>query len=168
MISHDQPREKKQLYQQPSESESVSATRLQICPDLPPPPSKYSTGKSEYAWKRKASVLSRITDPEGEMAVLKKRKLGNSFPTVNGLSHQRSHSRTSNQYHKDQWNTVVATSKNIYEYADNHDDNDRHFKRRPSKYEISHVPVVADSRRTGRGWTEKRVIAASISGLSVF
>ncbi|KAL1816615.1 hypothetical protein ACET3Z_019189 [Daucus carota] len=168
MISHDQPREKKQLYQQPSESESVSATRLQICPDLPPRPSKYSTGKSEYAWKRKASVLSGITNPEGEMAVLKKRKLGNSFPTVNGLSHHRSHSMTSNQYHKDQWNTAVATSKNVYEYADNHDDDNRHFKRRPSKYEKSPVPVVADSSRTGREWTEKRVIAASVSELSVF
>ncbi|KAL1816616.1 hypothetical protein ACET3Z_019190 [Daucus carota] len=137
---------------------------------MPVPPQrdlvKFGTGKSEYAWKRKASVLARITNPEGKMAVLKKRKLGNS--TVNGLSHHRSHSMTSNQYHEDQWNTAVATSKNIYESADNHDDDHRHFKRRPSKNETSPVPVVADSRRTGRGWTEKRVIAASISELSVF
>ncbi|XP_074328754.1 E3 ubiquitin ligase PARAQUAT TOLERANCE 3-like isoform X3 [Apium graveolens] len=161
-----QHREKERRHHHRSVSETTSAARSPVPPetvDLPPLPSKSSTDKTIADRKHKASVFARITFPEGESAAAsKKRKLGSSPPSaVNGSSHHSSHSHraTSNGYHEDHRKTATAVSKNSYNYADEHDyessDDDRHFKRRPSRYEASPAPIVEEGRHSSRGSRER-------------
>lgn len=167
-----QPPKKVRLHHH--ESEFVSATKTPI-PSITvglPLPSQTSTEETLSDWKNKASVLARITFPEAESAVFKKRKLGSYSPAVNGSSHHRSHSMISNKYHKDHHKTAASVSNSCEYYADHHDHessyDDRHFKRRLSRYESSPTVALKEGKHSNRGWRKKGVMAASIGRLSVY
>ncbi|KAA8521356.1 hypothetical protein F0562_012025 [Nyssa sinensis] len=107
------------------------------------PPPKFTTAEDR---KHKASVFSRISFPEGEAAVPKKLKLSSS--EVRGsVSASSGHHRVSlNGYTEDYKTTSLkAASVSRKSAAINYEssDDDRHFKRRPSRYEPSPPRAVA-------------------------
>ncbi|XP_074361175.1 E3 ubiquitin ligase PQT3-like [Apium graveolens] len=165
-----QPPKKERQYHHRSESELVSASRSPILPvDLPSLQFKSSTWETISDRKQKASVFARISFPEAESPVYKKRKLANSSPTEFGLTNHRSHNMTSNGY---QCDTPAAVLKNKCNYADGDiyelRDDDRNLKRRAWRYESSPGPAMVKGRHSTTGRREKGVIAASVSRLSVY
>ncbi|XP_017231853.1 E3 ubiquitin ligase PQT3-like isoform X2 [Daucus carota subsp. sativus] len=140
------------------QSRSGSASRPPVLADNSDEPSlssKFLTNKARSDCKYKASVSSRITSPKEESADSKKRKLDTSPSAVIGSSHRRSHRMTSNGDHKD--HCEIASAGNDYESSDE----DRHFKRRRSRYESSPSPPVKEGRHSSRGLKETGVTAAS-------
>ncbi|KAF1002110.1 hypothetical protein AG4045_002616, partial [Apium graveolens] len=160
-----QPLKKERQYHHRSESELVSASRSPILPVyLPSQHFKSSTLETISDRKRKSSVLARITFPEVESPVFRKRKLANSSPPEFGLSNHRSHNMTSNGYRENQRDTPAAVVKNNCNYADGDIyelRDDRNLKRRPSRYESSPGPAMVKGRHSSTGRREKGVIAAS-------
>ncbi|KAK3005433.1 hypothetical protein RJ639_017111 [Escallonia herrerae] len=129
-------------------SESSTGSRPQAAPTSEPAPPKSSSTTSAAAAaaaaaaeRKKASVFSRISFPEGEAAASKKRKVAAS--TYEALA---------NGYHEDSYKTKKSLAAAVdYESSDD----DRHFKRRPARYESSPPAVLAEEPRHGRGSREK-------------
>ncbi|CAN1333667.1 E3 ubiquitin ligase PQT3-like [Linum perenne] len=93
--------------------------------------------------KRKASVFSRISFPEGEAA--KKKKSSSSSTTVEAASTVgKSSSSAANGYHekKSASGTTTRKSSSIATADYESSDEDRHFKRKPSRYEPSPPPAA--------------------------
>lgn len=140
------------------QSRSGSASRPPVLADTldePSVSSKLLTNKTISDCKYKASVSSCITFPKEESAASKKRKIDTSPSAVIGSSHHRSHRMTSNGDHKD--HCKYASAENDYESSDE----DRHFKRRRSRYESSPSTAAKEGRHSSRGLKEKGVTAAS-------
>ncbi|KAL8111491.1 hypothetical protein AgCh_019267 [Apium graveolens] len=107
-------------------------------------PSRLQTEKTISDRKHNASVFSGITSAK-ESAASKKRKYDSASPSaVNRSSPHRSH-RTSNGDHK--YHRKNAAAGHDYESSDE----DRHFKRRRSRYESSPSPAVKEGRHSNRG-----------------
>lgn len=128
--------------------------------DLPSLPSGLQTEKTVSDRKHHASVFSSITSAEEESAASKKRKSDSASTAVNRSSPHISHQTTSNGDHNYYYKNAVA--KHDYESSDE----DRHFKRRRSRYESSPSPSVKEGRHSSRGSREKGVIAATVGRLS--
>lgn len=128
-----------------------------------PTPSSSISSAAAADRKQKASVFSRISFPEGELS--KKRKL--SSPSEPPTAHHKV-SSSSNGYYDEQKSssTVKAASGSTagtrkvgsavdYESSDD----ERHFKRKPSRYEPSPPPPPMaereDERRHSRGSRER-------------
>ena len=115
-----------------------------------------ATAASAAERKHKASVFSRISFPEGE--VIKKRKLSSSSAEAGTASVSTAHHKAaSNGYYEDyksgSLKTVPANSAGrkssaVPDYESS--DDERHFKRRPSRYEPSPPPAQADWEEEGR------------------
>ncbi|XP_045792306.1 E3 ubiquitin ligase PQT3-like isoform X1 [Trifolium pratense] len=102
--------------------------------------------------KQKASVFSRISFPSEEEAAAKKRKVSatsateSSAAAVSQSAKAPSVAKMSNGYYEGRKSNAVMDD---YESSDD-DDDERHFKRRPSRYEPSPPPQVADWEEEGR------------------
>ncbi|KAL2237940.1 UNVERIFIED_CONTAM: E3 ubiquitin ligase PQT3-like protein [Sesamum indicum] len=130
-------------YQRRSESPSEA---------LAPPPQSLSASD-----KKKASVFSRISFPENESSAPKKRKLSSSseVPPTGTSSHRSS--ALPNGHH-DEHKAVSGSRKSgatVAVAAVDHDssDDERHFKRRPSRYASSPQPAASaeEEPRHSRG-----------------
>ncbi|KAK2356256.1 RING-type E3 ubiquitin transferase [Trifolium repens] len=103
--------------------------------------------------KQKASVFSRISFPSEEEAAAKKRKMSatsateSSTATASASAKAPSTAKLSNGYYEGRKSNAVMDD---YESSDEDDDDERHFKRRPSRYEPSPPPQVADWEEEGR------------------
>ncbi|KAK2983005.1 hypothetical protein RJ640_012880 [Escallonia rubra] len=128
-------------------SETSTGSRPQAAPTSEPAPPKSSSTTSAAAAaaaaaaeQKKASVFSRISFPEGEAAASKKRKVAASTSEA-----------PANGYHEDSYKAKKSLAAAVdYESSDD----DRHFKRRPARYESS-LPAAAEEPRHGRGSREK-------------
>ncbi|GFS42266.1 DWNN domain, a CCHC-type zinc finger [Actinidia rufa] len=123
---------------------------------LEPPPKSTSADR-----KQKVSVFSRISFPDEEQAaVSKKRKLSSSEAPVGGSatsSGHHSHRAFANGYHEDHKTKAVSVSVSrkssaaaatAVDYESS--DDERHFKRKPSRYESSPPAAAAAEYEEGR------------------
>ncbi|CAI9772480.1 unnamed protein product [Fraxinus pennsylvanica] len=127
-------------------------------PSVPPVALASSTLTSDQ--KQKTSVFSRISFPEKDVAASKKRKLSSSTSAAPGSISGSHRVSASNVYHEE--HKVVPGSRksavDSMEYESS--DDDRHFKRRPSRYTSSSPPAVAEKwegeeSRRSRGSRER-------------
>ncbi|XP_059657589.1 E3 ubiquitin ligase PARAQUAT TOLERANCE 3-like isoform X2 [Cornus florida] len=140
---------------------------------IDPPPRTTTTTTTAADRKQKASVFSRISFPEEEAAAAaaaasKKRKLS-SEALVSASASSGHHKATSNGYHEDYKTSSsslkkpapAATSRKSASVAVDYDssDDERHFKRRPSRYEASppaaNVMEWEEEARHSRGSRER-------------
>ncbi|KAJ8775148.1 hypothetical protein K2173_020152 [Erythroxylum novogranatense] len=104
------------------------------------------TSAMSAAERRKASVFSRISFPEGEAAAAKKRKVSSSSAGEGGGAHHKSSSSANGYYDDHKTSSSVkgvgrrSSTAAAMEYESSDDDNDRHFKRKPSRYDPSPPP----------------------------
>ncbi|KAM7525527.1 hypothetical protein LguiA_015429 [Lonicera macranthoides] len=135
-------------------SDSSAVTRL---PPVEPPPPKSTSSAAAVAAnadrKSKASVFSRISFPEREEASSgaggsKKRKIASLSEPLSADVDHHGHRVVANGYREDHHKSASITRKSaaVVEYESS--DEDRHFKRRPSRYESS--PPVEVEEGGGR------------------
>ncbi|GAB4835008.1 hypothetical protein Ancab_033275 [Ancistrocladus abbreviatus] len=185
---HDRDRERDPLrqhhHQHQHHRSDSSAKPASTASELPPPPSKSSsaaaTSTSTAAAaaavaaerKRKASVFSRISFPDGEAS--KKRKVSSAEAKPASKDHDARGSVASSGHHHRRTSTSVGGGSAINGYHNEYSkassgrktavdcessDDDRHFKRKPSRYEPSPPPRsddwVEEENRHLRGSRER-------------
>ncbi|CAI9095751.1 OLC1v1031757C3 [Oldenlandia corymbosa var. corymbosa] len=149
---HREPKDDRHHRDHPHRSSSSSQHRAELAAKAaakvaPEAPSSPSSKTMSAADKKKASVFSRISFPaEDQVAASKKRKLSSSSEppaTASGT-----HKASSNGHYEAKVPSgstkKSATSAASLDYESS--DDDRHFKRRPSRYESS-PPVAATMDR---------------------
>ncbi|XP_027079594.1 E3 ubiquitin ligase PARAQUAT TOLERANCE 3 isoform X1 [Coffea arabica] len=142
---HPDDRHRRDQPQRSSSSHHRSESAARPTPEPLAAPKTVSTADK----KQKISVFSRISFPAEDQAAPKKRKLTSSTeaPASGSGSHR---GPSSNGYYEDH-KAGSTTRKSSAPAAVDHEssDDDRHFKRRPSRYESS--PPVAATRE----WEEE-------------
>ncbi|CAI8609575.1 unnamed protein product [Vicia faba] len=93
--------------------------------------------------KHKASVFTRISFPSEEEAAAKKRKISATSVTESSTATASASAAPSNSYYEGRKSN---TDMDDYESSDD----ERHFKRRPSRYEPSPPPQTTDWKEEGR------------------
>ncbi|KAG9132029.1 hypothetical protein Leryth_017801 [Lithospermum erythrorhizon] len=102
-----------------------------------PPASKHASAKT--------SVFSRISFPAREAAAAsKKRKLSSPETVASCSKNHKGLSNQSNGYYEDHQSTKSSKKREATSVDYETSDDDRHFKRRPSRYEPSPPPVAAE------------------------
>ncbi|KAL6550264.1 hypothetical protein OROMI_020752 [Orobanche minor] len=145
------PSSKKKPDQEPQEHHHHNSSSHQHSSESPPSEQPLSSAAADKKQQQKASVFSRICFPEDDSPAPKKRKILSQVPP--------SHMATalSNGHHEE--HKVVSGSRKAIATVD-HDssDDERHFKRRPSRYSNSSPPLVApaeEDHRHSRGTQER-------------
>ncbi|KAL3649595.1 hypothetical protein CASFOL_005998 [Castilleja foliolosa] len=130
-----------------------SHQRRSESPSEPPPPAAAASQNLSTSDKKlKASVFSRISFPENDSAP-KKRKLSSEVP-----SHRAAAAAPSHEEHKVALGSIKSGAPIPAPSVDNDSsDDERHFKRRPSRYNSSPPPVAAveEEHRHSRGTRER-------------
>ena len=123
----------------------------------PPPPPEYHRPRSDRPERQSPNRSTHDPEP---LRTSSKRKMKYEDDYYEEHPHQpREKERRHHHHHRSESEIATAVSKNSYKYADEHDyessDDDRHFKRRPSRYEAPPAPAVEEGRHSSRGSRER-------------
>ncbi|CAA2933537.1 zinc finger CCCH domain-containing 18-like isoform X1 [Olea europaea subsp. europaea] len=109
----------------------------------PPVPPVALAGSTLTTDQKQKSVFSRISFPEKDVAASKKRKLSSSTSAAPGSSSGSHRVSASNVYHEEH-DAMPGSRKSAADSVEyESSDDDRHFKRRPSRHTSSPPPAVA-------------------------